>query len=582
MSSISIPADSAFVSPWGRALVLLGLSLALVLFTFWSTWAAMAGIWWHSATFAHGMVVYPVTAWLIWREHAVLRGITPAPLPWALVPFAALLLVWLGGTLGEAQVVQQFAVVAMPVVLCLVFLGPAVVRRLWFPLAFTVFAVPFGEGLVPLLMTFTAVFTAGAVELVGIPIYRDGMLFSLPSGDFEVARACSGIRYLIASTALGTVYAYLTYRSPWRRLAFLGLALLVPIVANGLRAFGIVMIAHFTDMRYAVGIDHIIYGWVFFGVVIFLLFWAGSLFREDDVAAAPSGSEGAGEAGTAPGAGAGVADAAHYPAARAGALLGATAVAAVLTLLVSRLLTGPLAGAAAAPTLAAPPADSPWRGPLTPTLAWEPSYPGATHVLRAAYERRRDGVRVEVAVVVHDPTGPGAATELVNSRNEVARDWAPLAPPERIAVTPAPPPAPGGAVADGGAAAEAIAEAPPRAPAAATRGAGAVASQRASVAAPRRVNAAVHERAGQGWVFWQWYVSGQRSVASEVLVKLDELTQAFMRRGRPAASIVVAAPRDDGGLRPPVLDAFTRDLGGRLARCATATRSLAQCAEAPR
>jgi EpsI family protein len=78
------------------------------------------------------------------------------------------------------------------------------------------------------------------------------------------------------------LYAGITYRSWRRRAAFIALSLVVPVVANGLRAFGIVMIAHFSQMQYAVGVDHLIYGWLFFGVVMALLFWIGNRFLEPD------------------------------------------------------------------------------------------------------------------------------------------------------------------------------------------------------------------------------------------------------------------------------------------------------------
>jgi EpsI family protein len=56
----------------------------------------------------------------------------------------------------------------------------------------------------------------------------------------------------------------------------------VPIVANWLRAYMIVMIGHLSDNRLAVGVDHLIYGWVFFGVVIMLMFMIGARWAEPD------------------------------------------------------------------------------------------------------------------------------------------------------------------------------------------------------------------------------------------------------------------------------------------------------------
>src|SRR5690606_1800868 len=108
---------------------------------------------------------------------------------------------------------------------------------------------------------------------------------AIPSGNFVVAEACSGINYLLATLAVGSMFMYLNFRSPWRRAVFMLLVVAVPLIANGLRAYGIVMIAHLSDYKYAMGIDHFIYGWVFFGIVIFAVFALGNLFS--DVTDAP-------------------------------------------------------------------------------------------------------------------------------------------------------------------------------------------------------------------------------------------------------------------------------------------------------
>jgi len=95
--------------------------------------------------------------------------------------------------------------------------------------------------------------------------------------------ACSGVRYLIASFMVGCLFAYLSYRSALRRVAFVAASIAVPIVANWVRAYMIIMLGHVTNNRLAVGADHLIYGWVFFGVVMVLLFWIGVKWREDDL-----------------------------------------------------------------------------------------------------------------------------------------------------------------------------------------------------------------------------------------------------------------------------------------------------------
>lgn len=249
---------------------------------FWSTFRSMESVWERSETFAHGYLIFPISIWLIWRMRDELVRLAPRPDPRGLALLAAAGAGWLLADAGSVNVVEQYAFVAMLIAAVWTLLGRAFVRAAFFPLMFLFFAVPVGEFLIPPLMNVTADFTVAMLQFVGIPVYREGTFFSIPSGDWSVVEGCSGLRYLIASITLGVLYAYLTYRSWKRRLLFSVAAVVVPVFANSGRAFMIVMIAHLSQMKYALGIDHYIYGWVFFGIVMLLLFWIGSFWREDD------------------------------------------------------------------------------------------------------------------------------------------------------------------------------------------------------------------------------------------------------------------------------------------------------------
>lgn len=267
---------------WRYALAALALLLAAIGLLYGETAAAMVGIWARSETFTHAFLVPPISLWLIWRQRAALAQLTPRPAPWVLAAMAAIGLAWLIGDLAAVNAITQFAFVALAVLAVPAVLGWRVARALAFPLGFLFFAVPFGEFLLPIFMLWTADFTVLALRLTGIPVYREGLQFVIPSGNWSVVEACSGVRYLMASLVVGTLYAYLNYRSLKRRLIFCGVALLVPIVANWVRAYMIVMLGHLSGNRIAVGADHLLYGWVFFGIVIGLMFWIGARWREPD------------------------------------------------------------------------------------------------------------------------------------------------------------------------------------------------------------------------------------------------------------------------------------------------------------
>ncbi len=282
--------------PRGVPLAATLIAVLLLLWMFRDTAATMVRIWAGSETFQHAFLVPPIVAWLIWRRRAELALLPARPMPWVLLPMAAACLLWLVGELAVVNAATHVALVSLIVLTVPALLGPAVARALAFPLGFLYFAVPFGEFMVPTLIDHTADFTVAALRLTGIPVYREGNDFIIPSGSWSVVAACSGVRYLIASVMVGTLFAYLNYRSLRRRLMFVGVAILVPVVANWLRAYMIVMIGHLSDNKLAVGVDHLLYGWVFFGIVIGLMFLIGARWAEPEAepAAAPAVAAGGG------------------------------------------------------------------------------------------------------------------------------------------------------------------------------------------------------------------------------------------------------------------------------------------------
>lgn len=259
-----------------------GLFGVVLLLIFHQTTWSMVSIWLRSDTFAHGFLILPISLGLIWNNRDSLVPIEPRPAPWVALLIVLPGFIWLLATLVDVLVIQQLALVAMLVIGVWAILGHQLARALAFPLLFLFLAVPMGEALVPPMMEFTATSTVWLIQQTGVPVYREGLYFTLPSGNWSVVEACSGVRYIIASITLGILYAYLTYRHIWRRALFVVISAIVPVFANSLRAYIIVMLGHWSDMTVATGVDHLIYGWVFFGLVMFLLFWLGSFFREDE------------------------------------------------------------------------------------------------------------------------------------------------------------------------------------------------------------------------------------------------------------------------------------------------------------
>ncbi|QPF73693.1 exosortase A [Roseateles sp. DAIF2] len=409
--SMVLPAAPSGPGPtpaWRRALPLMVLALLALLWLYRETGLAMVGIWQRSETFAHAFVVPPIALWLIWRRRTALAALTPRPNLWFLLPLALASLAWLLGELVAVNALTQLALVAQIVLLVPLLWGWQATRVLIFPLAFLFFSVPIGEFMLPGLMEMTADFTVAALRLSGIPVYREGLQFVIPSGNWSVVEACSGLRYLMASVMVGTLFAYLSYYSLRRRLIFIGVAILLPLLGNWLRAYLIVMLGHLSDNKLAAGADHLIYGWVFFGILMLAMFMVGARWTEaEPAAAAPQAS------------------------ARMATVSGTMWLAPLLALVVFML--PPLAlsrlenqGARSALQMPAPTLSG-WARQDQPLTTWQPVFENPVAEVQQVYARDGERVGLHLAYYrqqAYDSKLISSQNQLVHSEN---KQWAQLA-----------------------------------------------------------------------------------------------------------------------------------------------------------
>jgi exosortase A len=272
-----------WVTAWIRPLSALAVSVLISLIFFRQTVVSLVTIWNDSRTYSYGFIIVPICALLVVRRKNDLKALQPETSFLGLIFVVCSVLLWLAGNIGDVQLLQQFALVVLIDSLVWTFLGLPIVKVLSFPLFFLFFAIPVGDSLVPHLQTWTADFTVSALNFSGIPTVQDGFVLSTPSGSWQVAAACSGIRYLLASIVIGVLVAGVAYRSWKRRIAFLLLSALLPIGANAVRAYGIVVLAYVSGNTIAVGVDHVVYGFVFFSLLTAFLVLAAMRSYEPEI-----------------------------------------------------------------------------------------------------------------------------------------------------------------------------------------------------------------------------------------------------------------------------------------------------------
>lgn len=282
LANSTMPEQKIMTVKDGRFVAIFLLMISAWFIVYYDALLSMESIWSRSDTFAHGYFILPISIWLLWRDKSCLVN-SPVQLTWLPLPLLATsLFVGLFAYAADINVLGQLSAVTSLIFLLWALVGHKLAWHYRFPLVFLIFLVPMGENLIPWLQDVTAWFTVFFLNLNGIPVYVDGLYIEIPTGMFEVAVACSGIRYLIASAAVGALYAHLTYTKTHKQLFFFIFALTLPILANGIRAYGIVAIAYYSDMKYATGADHLVYGWFFFGIIMMLMFWIGGFFADKE------------------------------------------------------------------------------------------------------------------------------------------------------------------------------------------------------------------------------------------------------------------------------------------------------------
>ena len=245
-----LPNAKRISSCWsvGGALVLV---TGAVLFAYGGVLQVMAGQWRSQDMYSYGFLIPVLSGYIVWAERKRLAEIRPEPQP---VPGGCLLAICLAALLlGEVGMLLSVQELSLPFALggiVLAILGFGFLRALLFPIAYLFFMIPVWEVVTnhlhfPL-QNFSARNAAALLNFIGIPAYRHGVYIDLPSINLEVAQACSGVNYLIAIIAIGIPLAHL-YVKGWRRKCLLvSLAVVIAILANGLRIALIGVFSYYT------------------------------------------------------------------------------------------------------------------------------------------------------------------------------------------------------------------------------------------------------------------------------------------------------------------------------------------------
>jgi len=249
--------------------------LAFLVLTF-PTWRWLWAEWMANEYYSHGLLIPPVTAFLIWQ-----RIRHDSEFKWqpntGVIGGAVMLLVTTGIYLlclqQRANYLAAFSMIGMIGSLVWLSGGPGAALRLIFPIAFLGFMVPLPQidrVTLPLAM-FTGVCSGGLVRLLGLDVTIVGNAVTLPNANLVIGAQCSGVNSLIALTALLTLLAYVVQGPAWARLALVLMAAPLALLGNILRVASLLYVAREWGAEAAFTFYHDYSAIIFFLGVIALL-----------------------------------------------------------------------------------------------------------------------------------------------------------------------------------------------------------------------------------------------------------------------------------------------------------------------
>ena len=260
---------------WGMGACL----VTALLFVYAPVLHAMVLQWWNISFYSYAFLIPVVSAYLVWIRRDRVLAIVPQPHYGSGSVLLTLgLLVLVIGQTGGINALQQISLlITLPGMILFLF-GKSVLKALLLPITFLLFMIPIWEVVTdPLHVPFQA-FSANLgvvlLRVVGIPVFQDGVFIHLPNITLEVARACSGVNYLIAVLATSIPLATIVLTDVRKRILLVMLAMIISVFANSLRVALIGVLAYYDLSGDLHGPYHVLHG-VFVSLIGYIAIFGG-------------------------------------------------------------------------------------------------------------------------------------------------------------------------------------------------------------------------------------------------------------------------------------------------------------------
>jgi exosortase len=224
---------------------------------------------------SHGFLIPVLSLYFLWERRDALAQLPVRPSLVGLVGVLGGIALLMLGEIGAELFLMRVSMIVVIAGLVCYHGGWQYLKTLRFPLALLLFMIPWPalilNALTLPLQLLAARLATSSLQLIDLPVYREGNVIFLPHATLEVVEACSGIRSLVSLLALAMVFASMTQRRHWKIILLVLSAIPIAMVANAFRIWGTGVLASVYGAQTADGFYHTFAGWVVFVVALLLL-----------------------------------------------------------------------------------------------------------------------------------------------------------------------------------------------------------------------------------------------------------------------------------------------------------------------
>jgi len=235
-------------------------SLALLLFVgvcvwFWAPLVNLIALAVENEHFSHVLLIPVLASYLLFLSRTtILTSHAWSPTVGGLFMAGGAVCYWFAD--GQGGTPDQLAVVILAfVVMCwglfLFSFGAACFRKNLFALVMLLFVIPLPTVLLDAVIGFLQRSSAEATQVLfwvlGVPVYREGFVFSLSDFTIYITEECSGIRSFLSLLITSLVASHLFLRSTWGQIGLVSIVVPLAIIKNAVRIVGLALLANYVD-----------------------------------------------------------------------------------------------------------------------------------------------------------------------------------------------------------------------------------------------------------------------------------------------------------------------------------------------